>query len=153
MAIHILLNLKNGNVHVNNYLFELTLPIILLVLSYNEPFTMPELKHALSQVSETAPGNDEITYSTIKHIHCTLTYIILQTFNRIYNENIFLNTWTTAKPIARHRKDHTNPLNYRPIALTSCLCKLLENMIDLRLIWYLEGNNVITNVQSRFRKK
>ena len=83
-----------------------------------------------------------------------MTNIILQTFNRIYDENIFPNTWRTAIiiPIAKPRENHTNPLNYRPIALTSCLCKLLEKMINLRLMWYLEGNNLIANVQSGFRK-
>ena len=61
-----------------------------------------------------------------KRINNTLTNIKLQTFNRIYNENIFPNTWRTAIiiPIAKPGKDHTTPLNYRPIAVTSGLCKL-----------------------------
>ena len=91
----------------------------------------------------------------IKHIHSTMTNIILQTFNRIYDENIFPNTWRTAIiiPIAKPRENHTNPLNYRPIALTSCLCKLIEKIINLRLMWCLEGTNLMANVQSGFIKK
>ena len=37
------------------------------------------------------------------------------------------------------------------IALTSCLCKTLERMINKRLIWYLESNNLLSWYQSVFR--
>ena len=55
--------------------------------------------------------------------------------------------------IPKPGKDHTEPTNYRPIALTSCLCKTLERMINARLVWYLEINNFISPVQSVFRSE
>ena len=57
----------------------------------------------------------------------------------------------TIIPIPKPGKDNTNPNNYRPIALTSCICKTLERMINERLVWYLEKNNIITEFQSGFR--
>ena len=60
---------------------------------------------------------------------------------------------TTIIQIPKPGKDHTEPTNYRPIALTSCLCKTLERMISARLVWYLETNNLIPPVQSGFRSE
>jgi len=56
-------------------------------------------------------------------------------------------------PVPKADKDKSDPCNHRPIALTSCLCKVMERMINSRLVWYLEKNKLITNVQSGFRKR
>ena len=57
-------------------------------------------------------------------------------------------------PIPKPGKDPMNPTNYRPIALTSCICKTMERMINRRLVWYLESHKLITSVQGgiRFRR-
>ena len=55
-------------------------------------------------------------------------------------------------PIPKPGKDHTDPINYRPISLTSCVCKTLERMVNNRLTWLLETNNLLTNIQGGFRK-
>ena len=62
-------------------------------------------------------------------------------------------TWrlATIVPVPKPGKDHAEPTNYRPTALTSCLCKTLERMINKRLVWYLESNNLISEYQSGFR--
>ena len=55
------------------------------------------------------------------------------------------------QPYPNSQKDPAEPYNYRPIALTSCLCKTLERMINKRLTWFLESNNHISRFQSGFR--
>ncbi|MCP3680519.1 MAG: hypothetical protein GY782_09830, partial [Gammaproteobacteria bacterium] len=45
-----------------------------------------------------------------------------------------------------------NPLNYRPVSLTSVMCKICEGIIKDDWIRYLESTNRITNAQSGFRK-
>ena len=56
-------------------------------------------------------------------------------------------------PIPKPGKDSTNPANYRPIALTSCICKTMERMVNDRLVWFLEKNQLIATDQSGFRKQ
>ena len=55
-------------------------------------------------------------------------------------------------PIATAGKDPKNPTNYRPIALTSCLCKTMERMVNARLMWCLESEGHLSDVQCGFRK-
>ena len=54
--------------------------------------------------------------------------------------------------LAHLRKDNTDPNNYRPIALISCICKTMEWMINRCFVWFLETNNILTNIQCGFRK-
>ena len=67
----------------------------------------------------------------------------------------FPESWKIATiiPILKPGKDNTNPSHYCPIALTSCLCKTVERMVNKRLVWYLESNKLITNTQCGFRKR
>ena len=37
------------------------------------------------------------------------------------------------------------------MALTSCTCKTLKRMINLRLTWFLESNNLLSDLQTGFR--
>ena len=54
-------------------------------------------------------------------------------------------------PILKPGKDPQDSSNYHPISLTSCLSKLLEKMMNIRLMWYLEEVNYISRAQSGFR--
>ena len=121
---------------------------------YNEPLSLREFYNALSSVKETSPGPDMVGYSMIKNAHSSLHLHILSLYNEIFARQIFPTSWriATVIPIPKPNKDHSSPLNYRPISLTSCLCKLVEKIINLRLVWYLEKGNCLSTTQSGFRK-
>ena len=123
-------------------------------LIYNEPFSTKEFHHALMSTSESAPGQDLMTYSMIKNCHTTMHQAILNSFNKIFSEETFPEKWKTAIiiPIPKPNKDSTLPKNYRPIALINCLTKLFERMVNLRMMWFLETNNIICRQQSGFRR-
>ena len=89
----------------------------------------------------------------LKHLPETALDTLLHIFNGICITGVFPESWRLATiiPIPKPGKDHAEPTNYRPIALTSCLCKTLERMTNKRHVWYLESNNLITKFQSGFR--
>ena len=84
--------------------------------------------------------------------YLSLTYL-LDIYNNIWISGNIPTIWKQALtiPIHKKQKDPTNPTSYRPIALTSCTCKTLERMINLRLTWFLESNNLLSNLQTGFR--
>ena len=100
-------------------------------------------------------GPDEVHYQILKHLPLKSLQTLLDIFNNMWETGKFPEGWelTTIIPIPKPGKDHTEPTNYRPIALTSCLCKTLERMINARLVWYFETNNLISPVQSGFRSE
>ena len=122
--------------------------------NYNLPFTISELENSLKNAHDSAAGADEVHYQLLKHLPRISLQTLLNIFNRIWEQGTFQESWTKATiiPIPKPNKDHTNPTNYRPIALTSCLCKTMERMINNRLNFYLESNNIISEHQSGFRK-
>ena len=81
----------------------------------------------------------------IKHAHPSMIALILNIFNKIFSEEKFPLNWRTSTIVAVPKlgKDFSDPMNYRPISLTSCLCKLLEKMVNIILMWYLEFHNCI----------
>ena len=123
--------------------------------NYNNPFKLSELTDAIKISNDTATGPDEIHYRMLKHLPENALVHILQIFNDIWTTGVFPESWRLATiiPIPKPGKNPAEPTNYRPIALTSCLCKTLERMINKRLFWYLESNNPITPIQSGFRSE
>ena len=89
----------------------------------------------------------------LKHLPATSLETLLNIFNYIWTTGKFPDDWqyATIIPFPKLCKDPVEPNNYMPIALTSCLCKTLERMINKRLTWILESNNHIPRFQSGFR--
>jgi len=122
--------------------------------SYNVPFSLSELKMALSECHDSSPGSDDIPYALLRHMSDSALSFLMDLFNLIWHTGDFPSSWRVGVilPIPKPGKDHLQATNYRPISLTSCICKVLEKMVNVRLMWYLERGSFLTPVQYGFRK-
>ncbi len=75
---------------------------------------------------------------------------VLYLFNKIWKEGKMPKSWKSALllPFKKSGKDPNNAGNYRPIALTSHLCKWMEKILVRRL----EYRGLFAPCQSGFRK-
>jgi ribonuclease HI len=80
--------------------------------------------------------------------------ILLKLYNKIYLTGRLPDDWKHAIiiPLSKPSKEKSDPNSYRPISLTSCVCKLMEKLVNNRLTYYIESNNLFTNAQTGFRK-
>lgn len=116
---------------------------------YNEKFTTEEFENALASTNKSAPGSDKIDFEIMKHMSEKAKKHLLNFYNHIWTKGTFPEEWRNAVivPIPKQGKDPGQVTNYRPISLTSCLCKLLEKMVNVRLTWVLKEKKAITKHQ------
>ena len=121
---------------------------------YNDPFLLEELKNCIRLLNSSTPGPDGVHNLLLSHLPQVSLELLLEIFNDLWDNGKFPDSWREAAviPIPKPGKDHTNPSNFRPIALTSCLCKLMERLVNKRLTWFLENGHILTDTQSGFRK-
>lgn len=121
---------------------------------YNKDFSMYELDEALESLKDSAPGEDNVHYGMLSNLPLDCKYKLLETYNKLWQQSVYPVEWTKSIviPIYKGKGDRTNPLNYRPIYLNSCVAKILEKMVNSRLIFILETKKLLHKYQYGFRK-
>ena len=118
------------------------------------PFRWEELIAAISKSRDSAPGYDNIPYAFFENSPDTILKFSLDLFNVILTSGVIPQQWKkqVIVPIPKAGKDPLLGESYRPIALSSCLLKVLERMIKSRMEWFLESNELLPQWQFGFRK-
>ena len=121
---------------------------------YNLPFSVAELKQSLQRANDSATSLDQVHYQLLTRLPNSALSVLLKVYNHVWESGCFPPSWREAVviPIPKPGKDHLDPSNFRPIALTSCLCKTMERMINARLMWSLESQGLLSEKQCGFRK-
>ena len=118
-------------------------------------FPMEELELALSVLKTgKAPGPDEITNEMLRNPDKATKSRLLKLFNWALREGVSPAGWrrSTIIPVHKKGKPRDDPSSYRPVALTSCMAKLMERMVATRLIYHLESQKILAKCQAGFRK-
>ena len=111
-------------------------------------------RKALSKLDiSKSSGPDGIPIQVMKRCAPELAPVLTKLFQISYDSGVCPTLWKNAEvvPVPK-RGDPTNPSNYRPIAITSILCKVMESLLSEQLLAYLENNFLINDRQYGFRK-
>ena len=102
----------------------------------------------------SAPGADHITYEMIKHMPKCSIQLLLKLYNELWTAGNLIENWKSSIviPICKPGAEPKQLDSYRPISLTSVLCKVMERMATNRLTWFVEKNQLLNNVQTGFRR-
>ena len=120
-----------------------------------DPITMTELEKAIKKLKKKkSPGPDGITNEMIMHLGDTALQKLLDIFNLSWKDGDVPQIWKDATmiPILKKGKNKSKALSYRPISLTSCVCKTMERIVNQRLQWHLESQRTIAPEQLGFRQ-
>ena len=114
-----------------------------------------EIKKLLEELNtRKAMGPDEINGWILKECKEELEEPIWEIINSSLTEGKVPKEWKRANIVPLYKGGNKmEPLNYRPVSLTSVVSKLCETIIKKKWIKYLEEENIITESQFGFRKE
>ena len=104
--------------------------------------------------THSSPGPDKIPPKFIKQIACHITAPLTIIFKKSVAQGCIPESWKCAEIIPVYKKNRrpNSPASYRPVALTSICCKLLERIIMKKLYNYFSNNNLFCTDQHGFIK-
>ena len=109
-------NYSNANLQYNKIL-----PIYIVIAIKELPFG-------------SSPGPDGISNEMLKNLPENIIKQITNLANKSLKECHLPDIWKIAQMTMIHKKDDkSDPNNYRPISLTSCIGKLIQRVINKRL--------------------
>ena len=118
-------------------------------------FVTPEIiaKPIKKMKDNKSPGVDGLPPKQFKEIVEEISTPVAKLFNLSLEEGIVPPEWKEANITPLFKKGSRNkPENYRPVRLTSVVCKLLETLIRDHMVVFLVKHKLINTSQHRFLK-
>lgn len=107
----------------------------------------------LSLRNNCAVGWDGITNRILKQNLSFLVPILTSIFNKCLQDGVFPTNLKQSQVIPIHKGgDKDKIINYRPISILPSLSKILEKIVNNRLVSYIEDNCILSNKQFGFRR-
>ena len=101
---------------------------------------------------ESAPGPDGVHPKYLVETAENLANPLYKLYRNSLDTGIIPEDWRIAYVTPIYKKGcKNNPLNYRPVSLTSLICKVMEKIIIKAAINHLDRNNLLSTQQHGFR--
>ena len=112
------------------------------------------VKKELDRLNEhKVPGLDGIPNIVLRRCAEELAVPLERLFNRTMEEGKIPKEWRQARIVPICKKGaRCEPGNYRPVSLTSQVCKVMERLVKSAIMDHLEENELLTRHQHGFRK-
>ena len=102
--------------------------------------------------SSSAAGADNVHPHFLKSCAQSVSLPLVLIFQRSLSEGALPVEWRIAKVVPIFKKGQkSEPLNYRPVSLTSTCCKVLERILSNHIKEYLQDNGILNARQFGFR--
>ena len=123
----------------------------------NSPISLEEIRQAVRCLKNNKSNGIDMILNEHIQYSFELPYmpeIYLHLFNLVFDTGLLPEPWSIGKiiPIYKQKGQTTDPSNYRPITLLSCMGKLFTAVINNRLQSYAEKYDKIRECQAGFRK-
>ena len=117
--------------------------------------SVDEIKKKIGKMKPNkSPGPDGCHPRILRELVNEVAYPLSIIFNKSLNTSIVPSVWKSANVTPIFKKgSKIKASNYRPISLTSILCKLLESFVRDQLMEYMKDNNLFSNDQHGFLPK
>ena len=101
-----------------------------------------------------AVGPDQIKPLVLQKLRDVIAPILQVIFQRSLNTGRVPKDWSIAFVCPLFKKgDSSLASNYRPISLTSILCKVLEHVVKTNIVSHMDKYNLLYDLQQGFRSK
>ena len=103
--------------------------------------------------ADKAPGADDLHPRYLKEVQGQISEQLMRIWQQSMNEGSVPDDWRAANVTPIYKKGcRSDAGNYRPVSLTSQVCKLFESIVRDQLVTHLESNKLITDSQHGFRR-
>ncbi|CAC5400189.1 unnamed protein product [Mytilus coruscus] len=109
------------------------------------------LKHLSALKIDKSPGMDKLHLRLLKEIAESITKPLCIIFSQSLENKTVPNDWKNAMISAIFKKGNKSlAKNYRPVSLTSVVCKIMEKMMREFIIEHMKTNNLFSKKQYGF---
>ena len=115
-------------------------------------FSADKIKKKLDNLNPyKSPGSGELHPRILKELSNELSQPLFLIFSKSFSEGELPQDWKDSIITSLHKKAEKEfGSNYRPISLTSIVCKVMESIIKDDILAYIVSNKLLRNPQLTF---